>query len=86
MAKFVIYFVLLVLSVISYLLTKKYDTSKRRLVFVVLWAIFMIASMVYPLFLPKWWKLGFIFSGFVTCFMLFLDAEDEEKLGIDSGS
>jgi hypothetical protein len=86
MAKFIIYFILLVLSIVSYLLMKKYDTSKRRKVFVVVWAIFVIASMIYPLFLPGRWNLGFLFSGYLTCFFLSFDAEDEENLETSLGS
>jgi hypothetical protein len=80
MVKFIIYFVLLVLSIVSYFLMNRYDTSKRRLLFVGTWAIFLIASVVYPLFLPKWWKLGFFLSSLVNVLLLFGDAQDEENI------
>ena len=78
MTEIIIYVVLIALYVGSYFLLKKYDCSKRRLVFVTIWAIFMIALMLYPFFLPKWWKLTYFLSGFIICSMFFIDAEQEK--------
>jgi hypothetical protein len=37
----------------------------------------MIAAVIYPLFLPKFWKLIYFLSGFIILTTLFLDAEEE---------
>jgi hypothetical protein len=86
MEKFVVYIVLLILCVVSYHLMKKFDTSKRRKVFVMIWAICMLAFIVYPLFLPGWWKLGFFLSNIINIVMMFSDAENEEEIQTPLGS
>jgi len=65
---------------------KKFDTSKRRRVFVMIWAICMLAFIVYPLFLPGWWKLGFFLSNIINIVMMFSDAENEEEIQTPLGS
>jgi hypothetical protein len=85
MENFVIYPCIVALYVISYLLLRKYDNSKRRLIFVGIWAVCLLSMIIYPFFLPKWWKLIVFFSGFVFYASLFMGAE-KEKSWTASGS
>ena len=78
MVHFIVYLVLVALYIISYLLLKKYDYSKRRLVFVAIWAVIMIALMLYPFFLPKWWKMVYLLSSLIIYSTFFLDVEKEK--------
>jgi len=79
MEHLVIYPAILALYVISSLLMRKYDNSERRLVFVGIWAVCLLTMIIYPLFLPKWWKLIIFFSGFVFYASLFIGAEHEKS-------
>jgi len=85
MVQFVIYLILVAFYIISYHLLRKYDNSERRLVFVGIWAVCLLTMIIYPFFLPKWWKLLFFFSGFVFYASLFMGAE-KEKSWTASGS
>ena len=86
MEKFVVYIVLLILCVVSYYLMKKFDTSKSRMVFVIIWAICTLAFIVYPLFLPGCWKLGFFLSDLISVVMMISDAEEEKEIQTPLGS
>jgi len=73
MVHLVVYPVLIALYLISFFLLRKYDASKNRNVFVTIWAIFLIALVLYPFFMPRWWKLMFFFSCFVAFAPMLLD-------------
>jgi hypothetical protein len=73
-----IYCALIVLYLVSFYLEQKFDTSKRRRIFVDIWAFFMIALFVYPLCLPSWWKALFVLSGIIIFAPMFISAEQHE--------
>ena len=79
MVQFVIYLILVAFYIISYHLLRKYDNSERRLVFVGIWAVCLLSMIIYPFFLPKWWKLIILFSAFVFYASLFIGAEHEKS-------
>ena len=73
-----IYCALIVLYLISFFLEQKYDASKRRRIFITIWAFFMIALFVYPLCLPSGWKALFLLSDIVIFAPMFISAESYE--------
>jgi hypothetical protein len=68
MESFIVYVVLLFLYLISFYLEIKMDQTKKRLVFVQIWSLFVLVIVLYPLFaFPGWWKLLILFSIFFIC-------------------
>ncbi|MBO4517133.1 hypothetical protein J5751_07040 [bacterium] len=63
MWQFIIYGILIVLYIVSYILEVKADISPFRQILVWIWIAFLVAIFVYPLVVfDGWWKLLFIIS------------------------
>ena len=80
MWKVVVFIVLIVLYLLSYVLEVRYDDPPLRKVFAAIWVIFLLASVVFPLVaFDGWWKLLVFVSILVVYISTFHEGNNYEK-------